>query len=174
MGVLSNRWFWLSLFGLLLSGGLLLVGLGYVALVVYSGLVGGTPIVSILLDLALPVVGGVAVLLVVFSLSLVGLLWVLVQNASLPRSEGLGRLARRLERQYPPLRAIGLADLLTPPEPTAEEQAEQALAELKQQYVSGEISEAEFERKVDRLVANDSLDEAQAARERERVRDSGR
>lgn len=117
MGVLTNRWFWLSLFGFLVSGGLLLVGLRYVTLVVYSGQVSGTPIVSILLDLALPVVGGGAALLVMFSLSVVGLLWVLVQNASLPRSDGLGRLAERPERQYSPLRAIGLADLLTPPEP---------------------------------------------------------
>lgn len=51
----------------------------------------------------------------------------------------------------------------------AEEQAEQVLAELKQQYVAGQISDAEFERKVDRLVANDSLDEAQAARKRTRA-----
>lgn len=49
--------------------------------------------------------------------------------------------------------------LLTPPEPSADEQAEQALAELKRQYVDGEIAEAEFERKVDRLVANGSIDE---------------
>ena len=137
MGIFTNRLFWLSLFGLFASGGLLLAGLGYVALVVYSGLVSGTPIVTILLDLAVPVVGGVAVLLVVFSLSCIALLWVLVQNVSLPRSDWLGRMAERLERQYPPLRTIGLADLLTPPEPTAEERAEQALAELKQQYVAG-------------------------------------
>lgn len=45
---------------------------------------------------------------------------------------------------------------------------------MKQQYVAGEISEAEFERKVDRLVANDSLDGAEAARERQRVRNEGR
>jgi hypothetical protein len=174
MGVLRNRLFWLSLFGILVSGGLLLAGLGYVALVVYTGLVSGTPIVTILLDLAVPLLGGVAALFVGFSLSCIGLLWVSVKHASLPRSDRLGRTAERLERRYPPLRMLGVADLLSPPEPTAEERAEQALADLKQQYVAGEISEAEFERKVDRLVANDSLDEARAAREREQVRDDGR
>lgn len=117
MGILTNRLFWLSLFGLLVSGGLLLAGLGYVALVVYMGLVSGTPIVSILLDLAVPLLGGIALLFIVFSLSCIALLWVLVHNASLPRNDWLGRTAERLNREYPPLRMLGFADLLSPPIP---------------------------------------------------------
>jgi hypothetical protein len=148
-----------------LSGGLLLV-VGYVGLVVYSGLVSGTSIVSTLVDIAVPTLGGVAVLVVLFVVSVVGGLWVLVQNASVPRNARIASLADRVEREYSPLGPVGLAELLMPPEPSADERAEQALATLKQQYVDGEITEAEFERRVDRLVRNDSIDEVRAARER--------
>lgn len=171
MSLLDSKWFWASLLGVLLSGGLLLVTVGYLGLVVYSGLVSGTPIVNVLLDIAIPLLVGVGALVVLLGISAIGLVWAVVRTASLPRSARLARLAERVERNYPPLRAVGLAGLLAPPEPSAEERAEQALAELKQQYVDGEITEAEFERKVDRLVANESLDEARAARERERVID---
>jgi hypothetical protein len=144
----------------------LLVVVGYVGLVVYSGVVSGTSIVSTLVDIAVPTLGGVAVLVVLFVVSVVGGLWVLVQNASVPRNARIASLADRVEREYSPLGPVGLAELLMPPEPSADERAEQALATLKQQYVDGEITEAEFERRVDRLVRNDSIDEVRAARER--------
>ncbi|WP_049923213.1 SHOCT domain-containing protein [Halopiger djelfimassiliensis] len=171
MALLGNKWLWLSVLGVFLSGGLILVAVGYLGLLVYSGLVSETPIVTLLLDIAIPVVVGIAVLVALLAVSCVGLLWVLVRNASLPRNDRIATIAERLEREYPPLRSVGLSELFTPPEPSAEEQAERALAELKQQYVDGEITEREFERKVDRLVANDSIDEARAAHERNRMLD---
>lgn len=171
MALLENRLFWLSVLGVALSGGLLLLAVGYLGLLVYTGLVSGTPIVEILLTIAGPVLVGGAVLLVLLTVSGVGLVWALVQSATLPQSDRLASLADRLEREYPPLRMAGLSELLAPPEPSAEERAEQALAELKRQYVNGEITEAEFERKVDRLVANESIDEARARSERETVID---
>jgi uncharacterized membrane protein len=169
MGLLKNKWLWVAALGVLLSAGLLVVLVGYVGLVVYTALLTGAPIVSTLVDIALPTLLGLAVLTVLFAVSLVGLLYVLVQNASLPRSERIAALAERAEKEYSPLKVVGLSDLLTPPEPSADEQAERALARLKQQYVDGELSEEEFERKVDRLVSNDSIDEARAARERREV-----
>lgn len=169
MGLLSDRLLWLSALGALLSGGLLAVVVGYVALVVYSGLVSGAPLVGVLVEIGVPVVLATAVLVSVFVGSAVGFAWALARNATLPRSERLGGLAARAEEEYPPLRAVGLAELLSPPSPTAEEREEEALAALKRQYVDGEITEAEFERKVDRLVATESVDEARAERERERV-----
>ncbi|WP_226482585.1 SHOCT domain-containing protein [Natrinema amylolyticum] len=171
MGLLRNKWLWLSALGVLVSGGLLLAVVGYLGVLVYSGLVSGTPIVTRLLEIAVPVLVTVALLVGLLAVSTVGVLWVLVQNASLPRSERVATLAERLEREYAPLRLLGLSEFLSPPEPSADERAEEALADLKQRYVAGELTEAEFERKVDRLVAADSIDEARAARERNRVVD---
>jgi len=62
--------------------------------------------------------------------------------------------------------------VLAPPEPSADERAEQALVALQQQYVDGGLTEAEFERRVVRLVTNHSIDEACAARERRRAIDA--
>ena len=56
---------------------------------------------------------------------------------------------------------------MAPPEPSAED----VLDDLKRRYVAGEIDEATFERKLDRLVANESIDDATVAREREAVLD---
>lgn len=172
MSLVRNKWLWVALLGVLLSGGLLVLTVGYVAVVAYSALVSTTSLVGVLLDIAVPVLVALAVLLTVFVGSGIGLLWVLVRHASV-RSERVASLAERVEREYPPLRAVGLSDVLAPPEPSAEEQAEAALADLKQQYVEGEISEAEFERKVDRLVATDSIDEARAAAERRELERDG-
>lgn len=171
MALLRNRLLWASGIAAALSGTLLLVVVGYLAVLVYSGLASDTPIVDVLVDIAVPVLAVVTVLLVVLVLSCAGAVWALVRAASLPRSDRLAAIAEWLEREYPPLRAVGLSSALEPPEPSAEERAEDALAELKRQYVAGELTEAEFERKVDRLVANDSIDEARAARERRRVVD---
>lgn len=172
MGLLQDKRMWAGLVGSILSGGLLLVAVGYLALVVYSGLVSGTPIVQVLLDIAVPALLGIGSLFALFVVSCIVLVWALVRSASLPRSDRLASIADRLENEYPPLRIVGLSEFLEPPEPSAEERAEDALAALKRQYVDGQITEAEFERKVDQLVANESIDEARAARERRRVVDA--
>lgn len=171
MALLRNKWLWASLLGIFLSGGLLLVVIGYLGLIVYSGLANGTPLVAILLDIAVPVVVSVVFLVGLLIVSGISMLWVVVQNASIPRSERIATLIERVEQKYSPLRILGLSEFLSPPKPSADEQAEQVLAELKQQYVEGEITEAEFERKVDRLVANESIDEVRAAHERKQVKD---
>jgi len=113
----------------------------------------------------------VAALATVLVGSVVGLGYALARNASLPRSERLARLAERVEADHSAARSLGLSELLSPPEPTPEEREADALAALKRRYVDGELTEAEFERKVDRLVAAESVDEARADRERRRAID---
>ncbi|ADJ14714.1 SHOCT domain-containing protein [Halalkalicoccus jeotgali] len=169
MGWLSNRALGISLVVLLVTSSLLAVVLGYLGLVVYSALMTGTPIVGILLDMTVPYLPVVAVLLVLVVLSGIWFGWSLLQRASIPKNDRLASVAGRAEREVPLLGALGLSESLSPPEPTPEERAERTLAELKRQYVDGEIDEREFERRVDRLVSNDSLEEARAARERRAV-----
>jgi hypothetical protein len=174
MSLLTNKKLWIAAVGVFLSGGLLLAVIGYVALVAYSGLVTGSPVVATLLEIAIPALLSITVLVALFVISATGVLWVLVQNASLPRSERIATAAERVEREYPPLETVGISSMLSPPEPSAEERANDALAALKQQYIDGEITEAEFERKVDRLVTNESIDEARATRERRDVKNADR
>jgi hypothetical protein len=103
----------------------------------------------------------------VTTVTAVGSVLGLLRRASIPRSARLQSVLERAERRYTPIEAVELSSLVAPPEPSAEERAEEALADLKRRYVAGEIDEGTFERKLDRLVSNDSLDDARAARERE-------
>ncbi|WP_368085878.1 SHOCT domain-containing protein [Halalkalicoccus paucihalophilus] len=173
MGWLSKLGLGISLMVLLVSSSLLAVVLGYVGLVVYSAMMTGTPIVGLLIDMTIPYLPVVAVLLTLVVLSGTWFSWSLVRPASVPKHERLASVASRAEREVPLLGSLGLSDSLAPPEPTPEERAERTLAELKRQYVDGEIDEREFERRVDRLVSNDSLEEARADRERRAVLNDG-
>lgn len=60
---------------------------------------------------------------------------------SVPRGDRLAGLAARAERVVPPLRSLDLAERF---EPTPE----QRRADLREQYLAGEITETEFERRV--------------------------
>ena len=155
---------WLG--SLLVSATLLAVVFGYVALVVATA-IGSGAVVGVLSGLAFPYLPIVALLLVVATVSSIGLSWELLRRLSIPRSERLQSAAERVEREYPAIDGFGLSDLVAPPEPSAED----ALNDLKRRYVAGEIDEAAFERKLDRLVANESVDDVRAAREREAVLD---
>jgi hypothetical protein len=64
---------------------------------------------------------------------------------SLPRNERMANTMHGLEAAVPPLRALGLADRL---EPTVEERR----AALTERYVEGELSEREFESKLQALL----------------------
>lgn len=177
MGWVRNNLLWLSLVGLLVSGVLLAVVVGFAALVAYSALASGATVPAALLDAGARFLPVAAVLAVVAALSAAGLGWALVSkaaSASMPRSQRLASAFERLEREYPPLRALGLSGAMSPPEPSAEERAEDALATLRRQYVEGELTEAEFERRLDRLVRTESLDDARAARERDALLDDER
>lgn len=165
-----NRGLWAALLGFVLSGLLLVFGAGYLELVVVSGLLSGAPVLGTLLDIAVPAIVGGALLVALVLVSGVASLYVLLRSLSLPRSARIASVVGRLEGTYPPLGRVGLADRLAPPEPSAEERAERALADLKGRYVDGEMTEAEFERRVDRLVSNEPIDGERGDRERERER----
>lgn len=137
--------------------GILSVGAGLMgALEALSALSGGVPAAEELLLLAML---GAAAEWVVIALVL-GLFAVLflaatvvsvLRNASLPRDDRLASVVERLERRYPILRQFDAAERV---KPTTEDRRR----ELKQRYVNGEISEAAFEREMERLMDGDSSD----------------
>ncbi|QIB75413.1 hypothetical protein GL213_03535 [Halogeometricum borinquense] len=171
--VLRNRLVLVSFLSLLVSGTLAVVLLAYAAVVVAGAFLSGS-LVTVLLDLAFPELPVFALSVIVAVVSSVGIVYGLARQASLPRGGRVESIARRAERMFPVFRMFGVADVFSEPEPTPEERREDALASLKRQYVEDEISEAEFERKLDRLVANDSVDDARAERERAAVVDEDR
>lgn len=175
MGILRDRLFVLSVVVFLLSATLSVVVLGYGVLVLASAFVTGASVVGALFELAVPWVALAAVSLLGTVFGGVGATYAIARRVSVPRGGRLQRLAEYAERAYPPLRTLGLSDAVSEPEPTPEERAADALEDLKRRYVAGEIDEREFERRVDRLVANDSVDDARAERKRREVlRDEGR
>ncbi len=167
MGIKNKTLLWTSLVGIVVSGGLLVAVGGYLALMVGLSIANGAPIIATLVDIAPPAIFGIGALLVVFGLSAVGLLWSFVQMASLPKSERLATLFDLAESHNSTVRSLGFADLLRPPQPTPEERTEQAIAELKQQYVNDEITEAEFEQKVNQLVGSERIDDTTTPRTRQ-------
>ena len=166
MRLLRNRALWAAFLGFVLSGLLLVIGAGYLGLVVVTGLLGGGPVVGTLLDLAVPAILGGALLVLLVLLSGIAFLYVLLRSLSLPRSARVAASVARVEGVYPPLRRVGLSDRLAPPEPSPEERAERALADLKARYVDGELTEAEFERRIDWLVSSEPTDRVRIDRER--------
>jgi len=72
----------------------------------------------------------------------------LARSVSIPRDERLASAAGRLERLVPPLSALGLVDRF---EPTVEDRREA----LRKRYVEGDLSEAEFEARLDDLLEGD-------------------
>ena len=156
----STRFILGTLAGLLVSVLLLVLVVGYGALVAVGALLSSASLVGTLLEWAVPWLLVAGLLTVTGTLSLLGLLYGLARRAAdaTVESETAAALAERAERELPGVAALGLSDALGPPEPTAEERAERALADLKSQYVAGDIDEREFERRVDRLVATDDLD----------------
>lgn len=171
---LRDRTVSISFLLLVVSGTVSLVLAGYAALVLWGGLVEGA-LVAAILQLAFPLLPLFVLSAVVAVLSTVGLVYGLARKARLPRGGRVESVACRAEKEYPALRTLGVADAVSEPKPTPEERRADALDELKRQYVAGDVTEAEFERKLDRLVANDTVDDARAERERRVVvEDEGR
>lgn len=69
----------------------------------------------------------------------------ILRTASLPRDDRLVSLVGWLERKYPFLRHFDVSKKV---EPTAADRRQ----DLKEQYITGEISEEEFERKMEQLM----------------------
>lgn len=110
----------------------------------------------------LPILTGLIVIAVLSGLSLTWSVARSLSMPSIPRSERLQTVAEHAERNLSPLRYLGLSEIVTPREPTDEERIE----ELKELYVAGEIDEAEFERRMERLGARGALDESDRSNER--------
>ncbi|UPV99427.1 SHOCT domain-containing protein [Halorussus gelatinilyticus] len=122
----------------------------------------GTPLLVALLQTAAPFVAVAAMLGVVSLVLLVGLAVAVVRSASVPRDARLARLARTVERYYPGARSLGLSEKF---EPTTEDRIDQ----LKQRYVEGEITELEYEQRLQELMSDDDVSDDRVRRERERT-----
>jgi membrane protein implicated in regulation of membrane protease activity len=141
---------WIYFGGAVLTG-VLLVGAGLMAVVDgLSVLAGGVPASEELLLLA--ALGEAAEwVAVALALGLVAVLLLLaavvsvLRSGSLPRDDRLVALVERLEGKYPLLRQFDASERV---EPTTADRRR----ELRERYVAGELDDAEFERKLARLL----------------------
>jgi hypothetical protein len=101
----------------------------------------------------------------VIALGIVALLFLaatvvsVLRSASLPRDDRLVSIVERIERRYPVLRRFDAAQRF---QPTMEDRQQQ----LREQYVQGKISEAEFEREMTRVMDETPDETSQSATER--------
>ncbi|NUB94008.1 SHOCT domain-containing protein [Haloterrigena sp. SYSU A558-1] len=150
----SRHWLY---FGGFVVTGILLVGVGLLGLFdALSVLSGGTTyseevLVLAMLGAAAEWVVAAVVLGLIAIAFLVATVVSVLRTASLPRSDRLVSIVERLEREYPVLRQLDASERV---EPTTEDRRQR----LKEQYVDGEISEAEFEREMQRLLDDDAAD----------------
>lgn len=110
------------------------LGVGLLALLETGSLVAA-------LSATLPWAVGALLLLLLDGALLVWTVIEALRRLSLPRDDRIAAAAERAESQLPLLRDLGLAERF---EPTPEQRRQ----ELKAQYVDGEITEAEYERRV--------------------------
>lgn len=125
--------------------------------------------ISVFLTSVVPYVAAAAILGVLELVVVVALAWTLVKRSEFSvRGGRLESLANHAERHSDVARSLGLSSLVERP---PERRREDALATLKQRYADGELDEAEFERRLGRLLDNDDVDAARARRERARLRE---
>ncbi|WP_435179753.1 SHOCT domain-containing protein [Halorussus sp. AFM4] len=154
------------LFGALVFSLLALVGIA--AFGVVAGLTAlfsapaSAPLIVVLLDAVAPYAITAALLGALSFVLTLGVAVAAVRRASMPRSERLARLARLVERYSDEARRFGLAERF---EPTTEERID----ELKRRYVDGELTELEYERRLQDLMAEEDVDDARVRRERSRT-----
>ncbi|WP_135828757.1 SHOCT domain-containing protein [Halorussus halobius] len=165
MGLLDDRRVKLLVAGFLLSLFALVGVAAFGVLAVVSALLAppaGTPVLVAMLEavvqylLAGVFVGGISVVFLVW------LLVAAVRRASLPRNDRLADAARRVERHVPQIRDGDLSEHVAP---TTEERID----DLKQRYVDGEITEAEYERELQALLRDEDADDDRVGRERGRT-----
>jgi hypothetical protein len=159
MGWIRNHAFGLSLGMLLVSGGLLVLVVGYIGLLLFSAVETGASVVSVLSGLMIPYAPVVAVLLaillvsgIVFSWKTLAFGWRSMRRVTMPKSERLKNAAEHAEEKYPIFDALELAELVAP----AESSTEDAIEDLKRQYIAGNLSENELEQRLNHLVAAES------------------
>ncbi|WP_123622753.1 SHOCT domain-containing protein [Halorubrum sp. CSM-61] len=157
--MVSRHWLYFS--GFVVTG-ILVVGAGLIGLFEgLSALSGGIPasgefILIAMLSAAAEWVIAVIVLGLFTGFFLVATGVSILRNASIPRDDRLVSVVQWLERQYPPLRKFDVSGHV---EPTTEERRQ----EIEEEYVSGEMSEAEFERRLTQLMDDTSSEERSQA-----------
>jgi hypothetical protein len=104
-----------------------------------------------MLEAALPYVLATVFLGILDVVFLVGTVVAVLRKASMPKSDRLAKFAKRAEDEVPVLGTFGVSDRV---EPDAQYRRE----ELKQQYVDGELSEREFERRMREVLDEDEDD----------------
>ncbi|WP_440007348.1 SHOCT domain-containing protein [Halomicrococcus sp. SG-WS-1] len=162
MGLLGDTKVKALVAGLVLSV-VLLVGIAafglLAALSALGDSAGGAPLLFVLLDAAAPyIVAGLLDAMVAGVLA-VALAVTAVRRASLPRNDRLARLAETVERASPKARSVGLSDRVAPT-------TEDRIDDLKQRYVEGDIGELEYERRLQELMDDESVDADRVRRER--------
>jgi uncharacterized membrane protein len=157
MGWLRNNSHWV-LFVCFLVSVVLTVGVGLFGAVAALGAL--TPasaaaaeefVLLRMLEAALPYLFGLVVMGILDAVFLVGAVVAVLRRASMPRSDRLAKFARKAEEEVDLLGAVGVSDRV---EPRPEDRRE----DLKQRYVEGEMSEAEFERRMRELLDDDEED----------------
>lgn len=147
----SRHWLY---FGGFVVTGVLLVGAGLVGLIEgLSALSGGVPaseefVLLTMLGAAAEWVVAVLVLGIVAVAFLAATIVSVLRTASLPRDDRLVSIVQVLERRYPVLGQFDVSDKV---EPTAADRQQR----LKEQYMNGEITEIEFERKMEELMQDE-------------------
>jgi len=150
--------YWLYFSGFVVTA-ILSVGAGFMGIIEGLSALSGEPPASeelILLTVLRAAAQWVIVVLVLGVIAIIFLAATVVsilRTGSLPRDDRLVAVVEWLERQYPLLRRFDVSEKV---EPTTEDRRQ----ELKQQYVSGEMSEAEFERQLTQLMDDTSKEES--------------
>ncbi|USZ69026.1 SHOCT domain-containing protein [Halorussus salilacus] len=151
MGPLRDRTVTLLLAGFLTSlvviVGLTAFGLLAVAAALASAASGASPL-FVAVEAAAPFVAGLMLVGVLSVALFVATTVAAVRRASMPRSQRLARVARLVERVSEDAREFGLAERF---EPTHKER----LADLKRAYVEGEMTEWEYERRLETLLVEE-------------------
>lgn len=156
--MVSRHWLY---FGGFVITGVLLIGAGLMGILEgLSALSGGVPaseeFILLMLGAAAEWVVAVIVLGLIAVVFLVATGISLLRNASIPRDDRLVSVVEWLERRYPLLRRFDASEKV---EPTTDDRRQ----ELKEQYVAGEMSEAEFERQLAQLMDDTSHEESSPA-----------
>jgi hypothetical protein len=122
----------------------------------------GASLIFVVLEAVAPYLVASALVGMLSVLLLVGVVVAAVRSASIPRNDRLAGLARTLERYSSEARRLGLSERL---EPTTGDRIE----ELKRRYVEGEITEWEYERRLQDLLSEEGVSDERVRRERNRT-----
>ncbi|ERG90346.1 MAG: hypothetical protein J07HQW1_00366 [Haloquadratum walsbyi J07HQW1] len=155
----SAKLLWVALFGVVLSVGLSALTLVYLIIAITSGILAATPLIELVVDVAVPAVIALAVFAMLWIVSVMSLVWALFRRAMQIENYQLATAFARVEQQVPPISVLHLSTRFTPMPASVERdlstETTRALASLRRQYVTGDISDTTFERRIDRLLMKD-------------------